>query len=356
MMRIKKPLLKGLSVIALLGSFVILLGLIIFFVINPQVFERTKNVIAFLFEFCLLGSLVTYLGKRIKKGAEIHGSLSNSLTKLIIDEPLIHSMIWVFIVVQLIVFSYILPVHYLDVKIIDRTTSAIINSDLIEKTEIKKDDDSYRQPAKAVFSTLRFLAWGESVNLYVKARGYDEYQAPVAWPGLALRDVIKGNKQLIELAPEGPVTITLQAYPSSSQIHVQSSIDTLIKCSGIIKLKRDETVAIKVSAKNYCDQDTTFVVKKDVEINFVLSQKSGTIIFRAFDEGGIEKKRMTIYIDGELIPQKSGQVVLLRPGDHRVKLVKNYSNNERAIVDEFLITIKPGDNDENSRTVRIERF
>ena len=122
---------------ALLGSFTILLGLIIFFIVHPDVFDRTKNVITFLFEFLLLGSVVTYFGKRIKKGADEYGSISTALSKLILEEPLLHSLIWIFIVIQTIAFSYIVPIHYLEVNLKDRISAENIDSKLINESILK---------------------------------------------------------------------------------------------------------------------------------------------------------------------------------------------------------------------------
>ena len=348
-----------LSIAALLGWFVSLVGLFIFFIARPGVFDSFKDVAVFLFEFLFLGSLISYFVRRIKKNFKTYGSLSKALTNFVAQEPLIHAILWILILIQVIVFSYILPIHHVVVTVEDRLNNAIPLAS-IDTVQVRYENrTSFLTPESdtaAIYKTKKFLAWGDEVELVVKANGYKRYQESIQWSGLAFFEILGGNKQPIRLSPMEAeiIKVKIEAHPTSAEILVKSPFDTLFEGAGVIKIEKEQTARIKVSAAGYQAQETSYVGIEDTTLVFRLVQTPGRIMIKVFNEGGREIERMDIFINDVKIREKSGELIELPPRGYRVRLSKQLSANERAVVDEFTIPVGPGENPEVRCTARIE--
>jgi len=213
------------ATLAVLGLFIGLLGSIIYFVINPGVFNNFKSVASYFFELLLIGGITKYFIKRLKKIIEVEKSVSKAITSLLMKEPLLHGMIWILIIFQMFVFSYLLPIHYLEISVKDGAkilgTSEISGIKAVsEKKNILLDKSSM---SAAMYSSRRQLAWGDSLGLLIEAKGFKPYAETLSWPGLVFFNILGGIKVSANLIKLDPVSIYLIVSPSSSQVNIKSA-------------------------------------------------------------------------------------------------------------------------------------
>lgn len=341
--KIKQQFIRVLSTAALLLGFVCLLGLIYALIQNPKLFVSTKNVVSFVFEILLLGKISAYFIKRLKQGIEKYGNFTRALVRLISQEPLIHSLMWIFI---FFVGIYILPIHYVEVKIYDRESSQPVKATLIESAEIIKGAGAVGLSAEdgpvATFTSKRFLTWGDSAGIEIKARGYKQSDRLVPWSAFAFLDVFRGNRQKIFLTKETPdsVKITLTVNPASARIIIESPVGTAgHKAVGATAFvaRTDKSVKINVSLNCYVSFDTTLVASQDVDLQIGLNPKPGRVVLRALKENGEEIKSISIFINKKRIPEKTGEWITRPAGIYNLRLFERLDEN---LAYEFRATIK----------------
>lgn len=340
----KETTLKALATLSVLGLFIGLLGSIVYFVINPGVFSNFKSVASYFVELLLIGGLIKYLVKRIKKIIEVEKSLSKAVTSLLIKEPLVHSMIWILIIFQMFVFIYLLPIHYISISVKDG--SDLLNMDVVDAVKVLSGEknlllDKSRVPA-AIYSSQRQLAWGDPLALRIEAEGYTLYSESLSWPGLVFLNIFSGIKLDVNLTRIEPVSLYLMVSPASSQVEIKSaSLDTNIIGSGNIRVQKNEVIEITLSARGHAAFDTTFVAVNDLELKKDLKKiiQNGTLTLIARTEGGREIQKMDVFIDGKKQSQKSDQPISLKPGNYMVSMEKILSVDEKAVVVEFSVKI-----------------
>jgi hypothetical protein len=348
MSKIKQSILAVLSNLALLLSFLVFLSLILVFIYHRQVFDNAKSVLSWIFEILSSFSIVAYLGTRIKAGIKKYGSLSESLKKLLIDEPLIHALVWVFVIFMIGIFCYMLPIHFLTLELYDQSNEQILDKKTIERVDLLKKGLPYRMTPNpgnlAVYACPRFLTWGDSVTIHGQAKGYLETNQPIAWPTFAIFNIFDGVHCRILLQRVQPFRISLNVTnATSANIHFTSPVDTQFTGVGIIEASPGNRIEVEVSLLYYATWDTTFYADGDFVKDLRLKQKPVRIILRAFDRNGaIEYENMDVYIGGTKMNEKSGEVIRLLPGTYDVIMVKELQPHERAVVNKR-ITITASD-------------
>jgi hypothetical protein len=362
MARPREILLEVLSSITIIVSLFIIFGLVLFFINNPQAFERTRTVLSLVFEFFYVGTIATMIGRKIKKYYAELGTFTKAIMKFMVSEPLFIGMLFVFNIVLIAFFSYILPLHYISVSVIDRADSSILSAAVIEEKCVELNGKEYElQPVgtgEARYRTDRFLVWGDSAMVRVRAKECSEYSSFISWPGIPFRELFTGKRIDVDLLCE-PDTVKIVVHvsePAAATIHASAPRDATFSGAGVLYALRDETVRLNASHAGYADWETTFVATQDAELDISLEKRPGRVVLRAVNEGGTEIQRMDIYINGNLIGEKTGDVLVLAPGAYRVKMSRMLSGSERAVVDEFTITVTSGEEiTEITRTARLER-
>ncbi len=362
MARLRNAILEVFSSITLIVSLFIIFGLILFFINNPQTFERTRTVLSAVFEFLYIGTIATLIGRKIKKYYAELGTFTKAVMKFMVSEPLFIGLLFVFNVVVIVAFSYMLPLHYLSVRVIDRADSSILSTAVIEEKCVELNGRKYElQPVgagEAKYRSARFLVWGDSALVRVRAKECREYSSFIAWPGIPFRELFMGKRIDVDLLcePEWVKIVLNVMAPAAAAIHAVAPRDTTFSGAGVLYVLKDESVRLRASHAGYADWDTTFVAMEDTELDISLEKRPGRILLRAVNEGGAEINRMDIYINGNLINKKTGDVIVLAPGAYRVKMSKKLSDSERAVVDEFTITVTSADAiKEITRTARSEQ-
>ena len=342
----KETLLTMTATIAVLGLFIGLLGSIVYFVINPGVFNNFKSVASYFIELLLIGGIIKYFIKRLRKIIEVEKSVSKAITSLLMREPLLHGMIWILIIFQMFAFSYLLPIHYLEISVIDGAETLGMSEisgikAISEKKNILLDKSSL---SKAIYISQRQLAWGDSLRLLIEAKGFKPYSQNLSWPGLVFFNILGGVKVEANLIKLDPLNIYLIVSPSSSQVIIKSAaLDTNILGSGNLTIQKNDLIEITISAPNYIRFDTTFVAKNDIELKKQLRKiiRRGTLILMAHTEGGREILEMDVFINGEKMSEKSGHPISLQTGEYIVYMEKLLSEDEKAIVNKFSIKVEP---------------
>ncbi len=335
------------ATLAVLGLFIGLLGSIVYFVINPGVFNNFKSVASYFIEILLIGGITKYFIKRLKKIIEVEKSVSKAITSLLMKEPLLHSMIWILIIFQMFVFIYLLPIHFIAISVKDGSellkTNVISSIKAISKEKnILLDKSSI---STAIYISQRQLAWGDSLGLLIEAEGFKPYSETLSWPGLVFFNILGGIKVEANLTKLNPLNIYLIVSPSSAQVNIKSAaLDTNILGSGNLTIQKNDLIEITISAPNYVGFDTTFVAKADIEFKKQLRKiiRKGTLILKAITEGGKEIPEMDVFIDGEKILEKSGHPITLQPGEYVVYMEKLLSEDEIAVVDKMSVKVVSG--------------
>jgi len=332
------------ATVAVLGLFIGLLGSIAYFVINPGVFNNFKSVASYFVELFLIGGLIKYLVKRLRKIIEVEKSLSKAVTSLLLEEPLVHSMIWILIIFQMFVFIYLLPIHYISISVKDGPelfrTNAVSTVKAVSGTKNLLLEN--RGFARAIYKSQRQLAWGDPLELKIEAEGFKPYSESLSWPGLVFFNILGGIKLDVNLTKIEPVTLYLIVSPSAAQVNIKSaSLDTNLVGSGNLRVQKNEVIEIIFSAPDHAGFDTTFVAVNDLEIKKSLRKiiRNGTLTLIATSEGGREIPNMDIFINGEKISTKSGRPISLKPGNYMVSMEKILSDEEKAVVEEFSVKI-----------------
>ena len=328
----------------MLGLFIGLLGSILYFVINPGVFNNFKSVASYFTELLLIGGITKYLVKRLKKIIEVEKNLSKAVTSLLIKEPILHSMIWILIIFQMFVFIYLLPIHYISISVKDG--SELLNTNAVNAAKALSGEKNLLLDkgtvSAAIYSSQRQLAWGDPLELRIEAEGYKPYSESLSWPGLVFFNIIGGIKLDANLTKIEPVALYLMVSPSSSQVKIKSaSLDTNLVGSGNIRVQKNEVIEITLSAPGHAGFDTTFVAVNDLKLKKQLRKiiRNGILILKASTEGGKEILNMNVFIDGKKLSQKSGRPISLKPGNYMVYMEKILSDEEKAVVDEFTVEI-----------------
>jgi len=313
-------------------------------VINPGVFDNFKSVASYFVELFLIGGLIKYLVKRLRKMIEVEKSMSKAVTSLLLQEPLVHSMIWILIIFQSFVFIYLLPIHYISITVKDgsellRTNVVSTVKAVSGKKNLLLDISGF---ARAIYSSQRQLAWGDPLELQIEAEGYKPYSESLSWPGLVFFNIFSGIKFDVNLTRIEPVTLYLIVSPPSAQARIRSaSLDTNLSGSGNLRVQKNEVIEITLSAPGHAGFDTTFVAKNDLELKKDLKKiiRNGILILKASTEGGKEILKMDVFIDGNKLSQKSDQPFSLKPGNYMVYMEKILSDDEKAVVEEFSVKI-----------------
>lgn len=361
--KLKETILKALATLSVLGLFIGLLGSIVYFVINPGVFNNFKSVASYFVELLMIGGLIKYLVKRLRKISEVEKSLSKAVTSLLLQEPLVHSMIWILIIFQMFVFIYLLPIHYISISVKDgsellRTNAVSTVKAVSGKKNLLLDISGF---ARAIYSSQRQLAWGDSLGIRIEAEGYKPYSESLSWPGLVFFNILGGIKLDANLTKIEPVTVYLIVSPSSAKVKIKSaSLDTNLVGSGNLRVQKNEVIEISLSAKDHAGFDTTFVAVIDLELRKNLRKiiRNGTLTLIASTEGGREVPNMDVFIvsnDGKKVSAKSGRPISLKPGNYMVSMEKILSDDEKAVVDEMSVKVVSGEESiVNDLVIRVE--
>ena len=344
MMKVKESLLTLVASLAVMGLFIGLLGSIVYFVINPSVFNNFKSVVSYFFEFLLFGGITKYFLKRLKKTIEVEKSVSKAITSIIKREPLLHSMIWILIIFQLFVFSYLLPIHYITISV-NYGAKTLGTSEIGGIKAVSGEKNLFLNKSsvsKAIYISQRQLAWGDSLGLLIEAKGFKQYSETLSWPALVFFNIFGGINVDAILTKLEPVNIYLIVSPSSSQVNIRSAaLDTNLIGSGNFTIQKNDLIEISISAPNYVGFDTTFVATNNIELKKLLRKiiRKGTLILNAITEGGRKIPEMDVIIDGKKIFEKSDHPIRLQPGTYIVRMEKLLSVNEMAVVDDISIMI-----------------
>jgi len=362
MPKVKHPLQSALSTLAILMSFFMLLSLIVFFITHQPLFQNTKTVGSWIIGLLPSVGVIAFLGKKIKSGIQTHGSLSQSIRYLLIGEPLIHAMLWLFIVFQTCIFCYALPVYFVQLQLSGEPDETELDWKAVRQVCLIKNQTPY--PLKRisgkpiVYSSERFLSRGESVLIQVEAKGYASTSQALAWPAFVILKVFSGIQSKIELRKAPPVRIQIRAVnPASAQIHFASPVDSQFTGYGVIEIDTGKRVEIHVSSPRHQPWDTVFSADGNLNRDLRLSRIPERVVFRGFQQmGDIEYNRMALSItdmQGKLIRQgRSGESIEIFPGTYRLKMVKILRPEPplSAVVDET-VTISVGDTEKVFRAV-----
>ena len=300
--------------------FICLLSLIIFFVANPSIFKNTKDVLTYIFSFFSITSLLAYLLRNIRKERKKQGNYTGVLIEFFRKEPLFHIFIWIFIFIELILFCYILPIHYVNIEIGPN-----------KKAELIKNGDAYilDKPAegKQKYKSPRFLSWNEKacVRAHFSKNCIDTVN--VTWSAFAFIYAFRGV-QLPRLPLQVEIKIE-KVTPKNATIHYKTSkSNSAFKGAGSFKAEKCERITIIVKAdSNYESLDTSFISAKDTTLEFTLEQVKGSIKLTGRRENGEEIKEMDIYLYGKKHEQNSSKRINLKPGSYKIYLKKDLPGN-----------------------------
>lgn len=326
--------------------FICLLSLVIFFVVKPSIFKDTKDVLTYIFSFFSITSLIAYLLKNIRKERKKQGNYTGALIEFLRKEPLFHILIWIFIFIELILFCYILPIHYVNIEIgPNKKVELIKNGKTYNLFKSTKGKQKYRSP--------RFLNWNEKA--FVLAYFSNNYidTVHVTWSAFAFIDVFRGV-QLSSLPL--PVEIKIEeVMPNNARICLKTSkLDSTFEAPISFKVDRNDIIKIIVKADaNYKSQEISFISAKDTTLEFALKQLKGRVKIIGLRPSGVEEKKMSIYLNGKKLSECSGEIISLEPGIHNIYMVKLLGSNYWAETDTFKIKVLPNTFNEHVETVKM---
>ena len=344
MNKLKSTLLRMISTLSILLLFTSILVLIVFFVLKPEQFENTKKVLVFISESLGGGLGLIYIRKRIKAGIEKYGSLSKSFTTFLIDEPIIHSIIWIFIIFQAVAFSYLIPIYFLVVEVKDNGSS-LVNKNV--KVTVMPDNYFLSNPeiidGALLYETKSTYTWGDSCRIFIKADGYEEQSAPVRWSGLAFFNIINGYKISPVTLAKDLKTFRIEVTPNQAKIKLTApSIDTTFSREGIFKFEKNTEVKLLISCKNFNDFDESIIVMHDTTIKLNMKKLPGKLVLYAESQGGVKINDLDIYIDGKKTYNKIGETIILQPDiNYIIRLIKE-RHDHYDFVPDFTVMLSPG--------------
>lgn len=320
-----------------------LLATIYYLVSDPSVVKNINTVITFLVELLGGSAIVVTLTKRFKDQLQKAETVSKAITSFLSREPIVVAMLWIFIVIQTITFTYLFPVHSLIIEVKnDPTVLAESNIHVAISPEQVILTDPMEIENAMLFTTSRAYIWGDSLHVQITANGFDDYETNVKWSGFAFVNLMNGYRIPAVNLDSQNHRLQVQAVPENAVIRVKSTgMDTSFIGSGRLVADTDDFVTVEVHADNYRSQSHSFTVSHDTTLTFALNPEPAALFLRAFSEGGIEQKNMTIYINGSETNHRMGNKIILPPGRYNIHL-RQEREDSFIFVDEFTVVLNPG--------------
>jgi hypothetical protein len=324
MNRFKDGILVWLSRIGVVLLAASLVLLFIAFLAVPGLMSRFEDTAKMLVDLLGLGGLSAYLAGKLKERIAKDGTISRGIVEFLKKEPIILAIVWIVVLAQPILYGYVFPIHSAHFTLIDSKSMERINP-RIEDFQVNAGGHPYdinRAPNPAgVYTTKRFLNWGDSAVVKVKAEGFQTRSTYIPWQGNAIRQLFGSVTHDLYLQPEPPVVISVEADPVSAKIVANAG--SMREATGVLRFEapRGTRIEIRVSEAGYLDGSAVFIADSDSTVVLALDPKPVPVVFVAKNVGGVELSGYYIDIDGTRQPQKTGDAIYLVPRRYTVRLV-----------------------------------